>query len=56
MYMFICQDKFVKDTRLIALIEASQMRSLKVAAKREKVSLAEVVRRAIGSYLRNEKK
>ena len=46
----------MKDTRLIALIEAGQMRALKAAAKRENVSLAEVVRRAIGSYLRNEKK
>jgi hypothetical protein len=32
------------------------MKALKAAAKRDKVSLAEVVRRAIGSYLRNEKK
>jgi len=42
----------MKDTRLIALIEAGQMRALKAAAKREKVSLAEIVRRAISSYLK----
>jgi hypothetical protein len=42
----------MKDTRLIALIEAKQMNRLKVAAKREKVSLAEVVRRAIDAYLK----
>jgi Ribbon-helix-helix protein, copG family len=42
----------MKDTRLIALIEAGQMRALKAAAKREKVSLAEVVRRAIDAYLK----
>jgi hypothetical protein len=41
----------MKDTRLIALIEGKQMKGLKVAAKREKVSLAEVVRRAIDAYL-----
>jgi len=37
----------VKDTRLIALIEAKQMKVLKAVAKREKISLAEVVRRAL---------
>jgi hypothetical protein len=42
----------MKDTRLIALIEAGQMRRLKAAAKREKVSLAEIVRRAIDVYLK----
>jgi Ribbon-helix-helix protein, copG family len=42
----------MKDTRLIALIEAKQMKALKAAAKREKVSLGEVVRRAISSYLK----
>jgi hypothetical protein len=42
----------MKDTRLIALIEAGQMRALKAAAKREKVSLAEIVRRAITNYLK----
>jgi hypothetical protein len=42
----------MKDTRLIALIEAGQMRALKAAAKREKVSLAEIVRRALTNYLR----
>jgi hypothetical protein len=46
------QVKAMKDTRLIALIEAGQMRALKAAAKREKVSLAEIVRRAISSYLK----
>jgi len=42
----------MKDTRLIALIEAGQMKALKAAAKREKVSLAEIVRRAITNYLK----
>jgi hypothetical protein len=42
----------MKDTRLIALIEPGQMRALKAAAKRERVSLAEIVRRAISSYLK----
>jgi hypothetical protein len=51
MYMFMCYAEPMKDTRLIALIEAGQMRRLKAAAKREKVSLAEVVRRAISAYL-----
>ena len=37
------------------LIEAKQMRSLKAVAKREKVSLAEVVRRAISAYLEMRK-
>jgi hypothetical protein len=44
----------VKDTRLIALIEASQMKALKNVAKREKVSSAEIVRRAISRYLEQE--
>jgi Ribbon-helix-helix protein, copG family len=42
----------MKDTRLIALIESAQMRALKATAKRDKVSLAEVVRRAISEYLK----
>ena len=42
----------MKDTRLIALIEAGQMRALKAEAKREKVSLAEIVRQAITNYLK----
>ncbi len=42
----------MKDTRLIALIEAKQMKALKAAAKREKVSSGEVVRRAITNYLK----
>jgi len=37
----------MKDTRLIALIERKQMKVLKAAAKRQKISLAEVVRRAL---------
>jgi predicted HicB family RNase H-like nuclease len=45
----------MKDTRLIALIEAKQMKALKAAANREKVSLAEVVRRAINAYLKAAK-
>jgi hypothetical protein len=52
MYMFMCYIELMKDTRLIALIEAKQMRALRAAAKREKVSLAEVVRRAINLYLK----
>jgi hypothetical protein len=41
----------MKDARLIALIEPSQMRTLKAAAERKKVSLAEVVRQAIAAHL-----
>jgi predicted HicB family RNase H-like nuclease len=41
----------MKDTRLIALIEPSQMKALKAAAKRQNVSLAEVVRQAIAAHL-----
>jgi hypothetical protein len=41
----------MKDTRLITLIEASQMKKLRAQAKAEKVSVAEVVRRAIFNYL-----
>ena len=41
----------MKDTRLIALIEVGQMKALKAAAKREKSSVAEVVRKAIDAYL-----
>jgi hypothetical protein len=48
----MCYLELMKDTRLIALIEAKQMKGLRAAAKREKVSLAEVVRRAISSYLK----
>jgi hypothetical protein len=48
----MCYIQSMKDTRLIALIEAKQMRALRAAAKREKASLAEVVRRAINSYLK----
>jgi Ribbon-helix-helix protein, copG family len=51
MYMSICHASSVKDTRLIALIETKQMKALKTVAKRQKVSLAEVVRRAINEYL-----
>jgi hypothetical protein len=42
----------MKDTRLIALIESKQMKALKALAKRENISLGEVVRRAITNYLR----
>jgi predicted HicB family RNase H-like nuclease len=42
----------MKDTRLIALIERKQMKALKAAAKQEKVSLGEIVRQAINSYLK----
>jgi len=42
----------MKDTRLIALVERKQMNALKAAAKRENISLAEVVRRAISKYLK----
>lgn len=52
MYIFMCYGESMKDTRLIALIEPGQMRALKAAARREKVSLAEIVRRAISSYLK----
>jgi len=46
----------VKDTRLIALIEQKQMKALKAAAKREKASLAEIVRRAINEFLERRKR
>jgi hypothetical protein len=46
----------MKDQRLIALIEPGQMKALKAAAKREKVSLAEIVRRALSMYLKKEGK
>jgi hypothetical protein len=42
----------VKDTRLIALIEPAQMKALKARSKRDKISLAEVVRRALAMYLK----
>jgi len=46
----------VKDTRLIALVEAGQMKALKAVAKREKASLAEIVRRAIDEFLERRKR
>jgi len=45
----------MKDTRLIALIERKQMNALKALAKREDISLGEVVRRAITRYLKAAK-
>jgi hypothetical protein len=42
----------MKDTRLIALVEARQMKALKAVAKRGNISLGEVVRRAITRYLK----
>jgi hypothetical protein len=45
----------VKDTRLIALIEAVQMKALLDRAKRENTSLAEQVRRALTQYLKSKK-
>jgi hypothetical protein len=45
----------MKDTRLIALIEAKQMKALKATAKRKGVSLGEVVRQAISRYLKAAK-
>jgi hypothetical protein len=41
----------MKDTKLLALIEASQMADLKAEARRRGVSLAEIVRRALTAYL-----
>jgi hypothetical protein len=55
MYMYMCDDWPMKDTRLIALIEPSQMRALKALAKRQKTSLAEVVRQALTAHLAKEK-
>jgi hypothetical protein len=52
MYMSMLYSQTMKDTRLIALIERKQMKALKAAAKRKGVSLGEVVRRAISSYLK----
>jgi predicted HicB family RNase H-like nuclease len=37
----------MKDTRLVVLVEAKQMKALRAAAKKQKISLGEVVRRAI---------
>lgn len=45
----------MKDTRLIALIEPGQLKRLKAAAKHDKVSMAEVVRRAIAQFLEARK-
>ena len=52
MYMYMWHAESMKDTRLIALIERKQMKALKAISKREKVSLGEIVRRAISSYLK----
>jgi predicted HicB family RNase H-like nuclease len=46
----------MKDTRLIALIEASQMKALKQAAKKQGVSLATVVRQALAEFLERNSK
>ncbi len=54
MYRYFGYLGTMKDTRLIALIEQKQMKALKAAAKREKVSLGEIVRRAISAYLRKK--
>jgi len=45
-----------KDTRLIALIESSMMKALEAESKKEKVSIAEIVRRAIAQYLAQKAK
>jgi len=42
----------MKDQRLIALLEAGQMKALKAVSKRKRVSLAEIVRRALAMYLK----
>lgn len=46
----------MKDARLIALIERGQMRRLKAAAKRQKITMAEAVRKAIDLFLERKKK
>lgn len=40
-----------KDTRLVVLVEAGQMKALKALAKKRGVSLATVVRQAIAEHL-----
>jgi len=52
MYRYLSYGWSMKDTRLIALIEAKQMKALKATAKRKQVSLGEVVRQAIYRYLK----
>jgi len=50
-----CQYAAMKDQRLIALITKEQMNGLLRLSKQNKVSLAEIVRRAIDSYLKGGK-
>jgi len=44
----------MKDTRLIALIEPSMMKAALAASKKAKVSVAEIVRRALQDYLKKK--
>ena len=44
----------MKDTRLIALIESTQMKALVARTKREGISIAEGVRRALEMYLKEK--
>jgi hypothetical protein len=41
----------MKDTRLIALVEPSMMKAIVAASKKAKVSVAEIVRRALQEFL-----
>lgn len=52
LYMFMCYACGMKTARLIALIEPETMKALKAEGRKLKVSLAEVVRRAISVYLK----
>jgi Ribbon-helix-helix domain len=44
----------MKDTRLIALVEPSMMKSIVAASRKTKVSVAEIVRRALQEYLKKK--
>jgi hypothetical protein len=45
----------MKDARLVALIEPKQLKLLKRAAKRGKITMGEAVRQAIAKYLKGAK-
>jgi hypothetical protein len=45
----------MKDARLITLIEPKKVKALQAVAKREKSSVAEVVRKAIDAYLEQKR-
>ncbi len=45
----------MKDTRLVVLVEAKQMKALRSASKKEKSSIGELVRQAIEMRLKAAK-